>query len=212
MWKTSCPTAFVLPVLRFIDISLTGSISLRHHLSSGLEAVCTGGSPQSVQTLFWTFSQRSQSSARSPSPYQSNQGEQATGTLLSWGRPAVWPTSPAWWLALLLKQKLETRRSEVPKPGSHSSVGCRAEKINKQLRQTSELLSFGIASWCSTCSGHKATLMSPWIPLGLNIDSWDPVVKERIAFLPYKCRKVTMALHSTNDYTCCNFTFKRPWL
>lgn len=37
----------------------------------------------------------------------------------------------------------------------------------------------------STCSGHKVTFMSPLMPFALNMDSWDPVVKDSMAFLSY---------------------------
>lgn len=46
------------------------------------------------------------------------------------------------------------------------------------------------ASWCSTCIGHRVTFMSPLMPFELNINSWDPVVKDRIAFLPCVWRRV----------------------
>lgn len=39
------------------------------------------------------------------------------------------------------------------------------------------------ASCCSTCIGHKVTLMSPLMPFDPNINSWDPVVKDRMALL-----------------------------
>lgn len=35
----------------------------------------------------------------------------------------------------------------------------------------------------STCNGHNVTFMSPLMPLEVNIDSRDPVVKDRMAFL-----------------------------
>lgn len=103
---------------------------------------------------------------------------------------------------------MEPRRSEGPEPGSHSSVGCHSETINKS--QISEVLSLLVASWYSTCSGHKVTLMSPLMPFDLNIDSWDPVVKERIVFFSCMCREVSVALHSASFCNWCILPWRHP--
>lgn len=103
---------------------------------------------------------------------------------------------------------MEPRRSEGPEPGSHSSVGCHSETINKS--QISEVLSLLVASWYSTCSGHKVTLMSPLMPFDLNIDSWDPVVKERIVLFSCMCREVSVALHSASFCNWCILPWRHP--
>lgn len=180
----------------------------RHQLLSGLKAsACPGGSPHWAQILWQHFSQRPQASAQSPSPYQSNQGEQTTGALLPGGLAAACASFPAWWFAVLLKHNMDPRRSEGPEPGSRSNVGCHS---GGEKSQTSELLCLVVALWCSTCSGHKVTLMSPLTPFDLNIDSWDPVVKERIVFLSCMYREVKPAHHSATYCTWCILPWRNP--
>lgn len=43
-----------------------------------------------------------------------------------------------------------------------------------------------------TCRGHSMMLMSPLIPSGWNILCVAPVVKDNIAFLPFKERNATV--------------------
>lgn len=44
-----------------------------------------------------------------------------------------------------------------------------------------------------TCMGHSVIFMSPLMPLELNMDSWDPVVKDSMARFSYqeRSRQVT---------------------
>lgn len=163
----------------------------RLQLSSGclVAMACPDGSPLSAQTPWRHVSHRPQASAENPSPYQNNPKEWKRVAPLPGGLASVYASPPAWCSATLLEHELEPKRSEGPEPWSrsserfHSTVEKKTKKKHKLCCDHLKVPFTLTISWYFTCRGHSVTFMSPLMPLALNVDSWDPVVKDKRTFL-----------------------------